>query len=77
MAERKVRSKEERIAELDKKIEHHKQCIAVLEQKKTAILNPKTRTRKSKSINTIIAKAKANGLTSDEIAAKLGISFDD
>lgn len=76
MAERKTRSKEERIAELDKKIAHHKQCIDTLEKKKETVLHPKTRTKKSKSVNTIIAKAKELGLSNDEIAEKLGITFD-
>ena len=43
MAERVMRSKEERIAELDKKIAFHKEKAAMLEAKKEAILNPKPR----------------------------------
>lgn len=76
MAERKTRSKEERIAEIDKKIAHHKECIKALEVKKEAILNPKPRTRVSKSFNTLIKKAKESGLTNEQIAEKLGIKFE-
>lgn len=75
MAERKIRSKEERIAEIDKKIEGHKQNIAALEKKKDAILNPKTRARKLTSVTSIVKKAKESGMSSDEIAAKLGIEL--
>ena len=35
MAERRVRTKEERIAELDKKIQYHKDKIALLEGKRS------------------------------------------
>ena len=76
MAERKIRSKDERIAEIDSKIAYHKQCIQVLEQKKDGILNPKTRTRKVKSVNRVIAMAKESGLTVEEIAKKLGITLE-
>ena len=41
MAERKTRTKEERIAELDKKIQHHKDKIAILKEKKYALITPK------------------------------------
>ena len=75
MAERKTRTKEERIAEIDKKIESHKKSIETLEAKKEAILNPKPRTRKIKSVNSVIAKAKEAGLTPEEIAKKLGLEI--
>lgn len=75
MAERKTRTKEERIAEIDKKIDAHKKSIVTLEAKKEAILNPKPRTRKAKSVSAIIAKAKEAGLTPEEIAAKLGVEI--
>ena len=76
MAERKTRTKEERIAEIDKKIEAHKKSISALEAKKEAILNPKPRTRKTKSFNAVIAKAKEAGLTPEQIAEKLGVKLD-
>lgn len=75
MSERIHRTKDERVAELDQKIAYHKQCIKAIEQKKSAILNPKKK-RTSKSLNAILTKAKAAGLTNEEIAEKLGISLD-
>lgn len=75
MAERKTRTKEERLAEIEKKIEGHKRAITTLETRKEAILNPKPRTRKVKSVGAIIAKAKEAGLTPEEIAAKLGVEI--
>lgn len=77
MAERKIRSKEERVAELDKKIAYHKQCVTTLEAKKESVLNPKSRKRGSRSVNTIISKAKEAGLTNEQIAEKLGITFEE
>ncbi len=41
MAERKTRTKEERIAELDKKIQYHKKKIAIPEEKMNALITPK------------------------------------
>lgn len=75
MAERKTRTKEERLEEIEKKIDGHKKAIATLEAKKEAILNPKPRTRKVKSVGAIIAKAKEAGLTPEEIAKKLGVEI--
>lgn len=40
------RPKEERIADINRRIEKHKQDIASLESKKEAILNPKKRTQR-------------------------------
>lgn len=77
MAERVMRSKEERIAELDKKIAFHKEKVTMLEAKKEAILNPKPRGGRKKGMNTVLSKAKEMGMTPDEIAEKLGISLDD
>lgn len=67
MAERRVRSKEEKIAELDRKIEFHKEKIASLEAKKSNLLAPKLSARE------IIAAAKKKGMTTEDIMKKLGI----
>jgi len=69
------RSKEERIAEIDKKIETHKSNIAVLEAKKASILKPSQR-KKKLSIKNIVNIAKDSGLSEKEIAEKLGISLE-
>lgn len=69
MPEKKViRSKEERKAELQKKIQYHKDCIATLEMKMHAIDNPKTSAR-SKGMKRILTEAK---LTDEETAKALG-----
>lgn len=67
MAERRVRSKEERIAELDKKIAYHQDKIAVLEEKKKALVTPKM------TASQIISAAKDKGMTTEQIMKKLGI----
>ena len=67
MAERRVRTKEERIAELDKKIQYHKDKIAVLEEKKNALITPKM------TPNQIIKAAHDKGWTTEQIIKKLGI----
>lgn len=67
MSERRVRSKEERIAELDKKIQFHKDKIALLEEKKRQLEAPKI------SASQIIKAAKERGWTTEEIIKKLGI----
>lgn len=65
---RVVRSKDERKAELQKKIEYHKACIRNLEAKVKAIDNPRTPVR-SKGVRRILAEAK---LTDEEAAQALG-----
>lgn len=75
MAERISHSKEEKIADIDKKIETHKANIIALEEKKEAILNPQPRKRPA-SIKSIIDLAKSNGMTPEEIAKKLGMKLD-
>ena len=69
------KSKEERIAIIDKKIETHKANIEMLEAKKTIIMYPKTR-RKKATLKSIIAIAKEQGWTEEDIAKKLGITFE-
>lgn len=65
------RPAEERIAEIDAKINAHKESIKKLEQKKAAILNPKPRTSKAAKTKMLITKAKEAGLTDEEIDALL------
>lgn len=73
--QRKRRTIEQRVAEIDAKIESHKKNIAALEAKKKAILNPKP--RKILSMNAIIKKAKEKGYTAKDIAKKLDIDIED
>jgi hypothetical protein len=73
MSETKVRrSKEERIAEIDAKLQIHKRHITALEAKKNMILNPPARKVRT-SVKSIIDKAKESGMTPEEIAKKLGL----
>ena len=67
MAERRVRTKEERIADLDKKIQYHLDKIAVLEEKKSALVTPKM------TPTQIIKAAQDKGWTTEQIIKKLGI----
>lgn len=62
---------EERVAEIDAKINAHKESIQKLEQKKAAILNPKPRVSKAAKTKMLITKAREAGLTDDEIDALL------
>lgn len=71
------RPAEERIAEIDDKIAHHQECIEKLEKKKKAILNPKKRASKASRLKVLMDKAKKAGFTDEEIAEKLGLTFDD
>ena len=64
--QRKRRTADERISEIDAKIESHKKNIATLEAKKKAILTPKS--RKALSMNAILKKAKEKGYTAKDIA---------
>jgi hypothetical protein len=74
--QRKRRTKEERIAELESKIEVHKKNIAALEARKKAILSPKPR-KAPLSINSVLKKAKEKGYSAKEIAKKLELSIED
>lgn len=74
MSEKKViRSKEERKAEVQKKIQYHKDCIATLEAKLYAIDNPKTPVR-TKGMKRIIAESK---LSDEETTKALGFASAD
>ncbi|MCI8815377.1 MAG: hypothetical protein HFF16_02815 [Angelakisella sp.] len=71
------RSVEERAAELDKKILAHREAIKALEEKKADLFRPKKRRRTEAEISKeLISKAKKAGMSSKEIAEKLGLSID-
>ena len=77
------RSAEERVAEIDAKIATFKatiakqeEKIAALEVKKQAILNPVPRVSKAGQLKELLNKAKASGMTNEEIAEKLGITIE-
>lgn len=71
------RSVEERAAELDKKIAAHKEAIKLLEEKKAELFRPKKRRRSDAEIaKDILAKAKKAGMSSKDIAEKLGLELE-
>lgn len=47
---RRVKTPEEKIADIDKKIEHYKEMIATLQQKKKDIIKPKRKSRVTKKM---------------------------
>lgn len=68
------RSKEERLAEIEKKITYHKAAITALEAKRDSILNPpKRKTRVG--VGSVLKRAKEAGMTPQEMAEKLGIEL--
>lgn len=73
---RTVRSKEERIQEIEQKIAKRKEEIKQLEAKMEAILHPKKRKTEAALTKEILAKAKKSGLTIKEIAQKLGVELE-
>lgn len=84
-AKRKMtrRSAEERVAEIDAKIAacratiaKQKEKIAALEDQKQSILNPVHRISKAGQLKELINRAKASGMTNEEIAEKLGIKIE-
>lgn len=77
------RSADERVAEIDNKIatckviiKKQEDKISELEQKKQAILNPVPRVSKAGQLKALINKAKESGMTTEEIAEKLGITIE-
>lgn len=70
------RSPEARVAEIDNKIAAHKEAIKKLEQRKTEILNPKQHLTKAQKVKMVIDKAKKSGMSVEEIAEKLGVTFE-
>ena len=63
-----ARTVEERIAIIDEKISKKKADIKVLEAQKRKLLHPVT-------MKTVMEKAKASGLSPEEIAEKLGLEM--
>lgn len=57
---------EERVAQIDQKIEKKRAEISALEIQKNRLLHPV-------NLKTVMAKAKEAGLTPEEIAEKLGL----
>ena len=71
------RSPEEIAAEIDVKIAAHKDAIKKLEQRKAEVLAPKKpRMSKAQKMKMVIDKAKQAGMSPEEIAEKLGVSFE-
>ena len=63
-----ARTAEERIALIDAKIAKKKEEIKVLEAQKQKLLHPVT-------MRSVMVKAKAAGLTAEQIAEKLGLEM--
>ena len=63
-----ARTVEERIALIDEKISKKKADIEALEAQKQKLLHPVT-------MKTVMEKAKASGLSPEEIAEKLGLEM--
>ena len=63
-----ARTVEERIAIIDEKISKKKADIKALEAQKQKLLHPVT-------MKTVMEKAKASGLSPEEIAEKLGLEM--
>ena len=63
-----ARSTEERIALIDAKISKKQEVIKTLEAQKQKLLHPVT-------MRTVMEKAKAAGLSAEEIAEKLGLEM--
>lgn len=70
------RTAEARVAEIDEKIAAYKDAIKKLEQRKNEILNPKPRLSKAQKVKIVIDKAKDSGLTVEQIAEKIGVTFE-
>ena len=68
-----IRPKEERIAEIDKKIAFHEAAIQKLKEQKDRINNPKVRVSEKTKLKDVLAKAKKAGMSADDIAEKLGL----
>jgi len=69
------RSVEERAAEIDAKIQKHKDAIKLLEEKKAELFRPRKRRTEADIAKEILTKAKKAGLSSREIAEKLGVEL--
>lgn len=70
MAEKRmIRSQEERKAELEKKIQYHKDCIITLQKKLNAIENPQKSSGRTKGLKRILSE---NKISDETVAAALG-----
>ena len=70
MAEKRmIRSQEERKAELEKKIQYHKDCITTLQKKLNAIESPQKSPSRTKGLKRILTE---NKITDETVAAALG-----
>ena len=71
------RSAEEIAAEIDDKIAAHKDAIKKLEQRKAEVLAPtQPRMTRAQKMKLVLDKAKEAGMSVDEIAEKLGVTFE-
>jgi len=66
------RSKEELVAELDRKIAFHQQKIKLLEAKKKTIYSGRL---SRNELQEVLVNAKKDGLSLDDIAEKLGLDL--
>ncbi|MCI8479148.1 MAG: hypothetical protein HFE97_12600 [Oscillospiraceae bacterium] len=73
---RTIRPKEERIAEIEMKIEAHKETIKNLEAKKQAILSPRKRKARPTAKSVVDMAIKA-GMKPAEIMEKLGLTTEE
>lgn len=69
------RTREEIVADIDKKISYHKEKITALELKKENVLNPKPR-KKTLTMKSILNFAKSEGMTLEQVAEKLGVDIE-
>lgn len=70
------RSAEERAAEIDAKIQKHKEAIKLLEEKKAELFRPRKRRTEAEITKELMTKAKKAGLSTREIAEKLGLELE-
>ena len=67
------RTPEERVEEINSKLRKHQEAIRVLEKKKYDILHPPKRKTEAQLTRELLLKARKAGLTSRDIAQKLGM----
>lgn len=70
------RSADERAAEIDAKIQKHKEAIKLLEEKKAELFRPRKRRTEAEITKELMTKAKKAGLSTREIAEKLGLELE-
>ncbi len=71
---RVIRSKDERKAEIDKKIKYHEDCIAALKDKKKKLDEPSSNRGKEKGIKRLMTEGK---VSDEDFAAQLNMSLDE